>query len=107
MGDAILDDRGALVGAATEALINAAQHSGTSSNIHIPRSGGGRRDVWVTDQGKGFDQEDSPGRQARAGGFGRRKDGPARRQRTESRPPGEGTEVHLVMPGVKAMGATA
>ena len=106
VGDATLDDRGrALVGAATEALINAAQHSGTSRISIFLEVNGDTADVWVTDQGKGFDQNTVPadrrgladsvfGRIARHGGTAT----------VESRP-GEGTEVHLIMPGVKAVGA--
>jgi signal transduction histidine kinase len=106
VGDATLDDRGrALVSAATEALINAAQHSGTSRISIFLEVNGDTADVWVTDQGKGFDQNTVPadrrgladsvfGRIARHGGTAT----------VESRP-GEGTEVHLIMPGVKAVGA--
>jgi len=58
VGDATLDDRGrALVSAATEALINAAQHSGTSRISIFLEVNGDTADVWVTDQGKGFDQQ--------------------------------------------------
>lgn len=106
VGDATLDDRGrALVGAATEALINAAQHSGAGRISIFLEVDGETADVWVTDQGKGFDQKTVPsdrrgladsvfGRMARHGGSAT----------VESRP-GEGTEVHLIMPGVKAVGA--
>jgi phage shock protein PspC (stress-responsive transcriptional regulator) len=105
VGDATLDDRGrALVGAATEALINAAQHSGAGRISIFLEVEGDIADVWVTDQGKGFDQKTVPpdrrgladsvfGRMSRHGGSAA----------VESRP-GEGTEVHLVMPGVKAIG---
>lgn len=106
VGDATLDDRGrALVGAATEALINAAQHSETSRISIFLEVADDTADVWVTDQGKGFDQKTVPGdrrgladsvvgRMVRHGGSAT----------VESRP-GEGTEVHLVMPGVRAIGA--
>jgi signal transduction histidine kinase/phage shock protein PspC (stress-responsive transcriptional regulator) len=105
VGDATLDDKGrALVGAATEALINAAQHSGAGRISIFLEVGGETADVWVTDQGKGFDQKTVPpdrrgladsvfGRMSRHGGSAA----------VESRP-GEGTEVHLIMPGVKAIG---
>jgi phage shock protein PspC (stress-responsive transcriptional regulator) len=106
VGDATLDDHGrALVAAATEALINAAQHSGAGRISIFLEVDGEIADVWVTDQGKGFDQKTVPpdrrgladsvfGRMARHGGSAV----------VESRP-GEGTEVHLVMPGIKPVGA--
>jgi phage shock protein PspC (stress-responsive transcriptional regulator) len=106
VGDATLDDHGrALVAAATEALINAAQHSGAGRISIFLEVDGETADVWVTDQGKGFDQKTVPpdrrgladsvfGRMARHGGSAV----------VESRP-GEGTEVHLVMPGIKPVGA--
>ena len=105
VGDATLDERGrALVGAATEALINAAQHSGAGRISIFLEVDGDTADVWVTDQGKGFDQKTVPpdrrgladsvfGRMSRHGGSAV----------VESRP-GEGTEVHLAMPGMKATG---
>ncbi|HUP16444.1 MAG TPA: PspC domain-containing protein [Acidimicrobiia bacterium] len=105
VGDATLDDKGrALIGAATEALINAAQHSGAGRISIFLEIDGDTADVWVTDQGKGFDQKTVPpdrrgladsvfGRMSRHGGSAD----------VESRP-GEGTEVHLIMPGVKAIG---
>jgi len=105
VGDATLDDHGrALIGAATEALINAAQHSGAGRISIFLEVGGDTADVWVTDQGKGFDQKTVPpdrrgladsvfGRMSRHGGSAA----------VESRP-GEGTEVHLIMPGLKSIG---
>ncbi|MGQ0847857.1 MAG: ATP-binding protein [Actinomycetota bacterium] len=103
VGDATLDDRGrALVAASTEAMINAAQHSGADRISVYLEVEDGTAEVWVTDQGKGFDQATVPadrrglsdsvfGRIARHGGTAT----------IESRP-GEGTEVHLVMPGMTA-----
>jgi signal transduction histidine kinase/phage shock protein PspC (stress-responsive transcriptional regulator) len=105
VGDATLDDRGrALVGAATEALINAAQHSGAGRISMYLEVEGETAEVFVTDQGKGFDQAIvPPDRRGLADSvFGRmlRHGGSAT---VESRP-GEGTEVHLVMPGMKPVG---
>jgi signal transduction histidine kinase len=105
VGDATLDDRGrALVGAATEAMINAAQHSGAGRMSVYLEVGEGAAEVWVTDQGQGFDKTTVPsdrrgladsvtGRMIRHGGVAV----------VESQP-GEGTEVHLTMPGVKPAG---
>ena len=105
VGDATLEEHGrALVAAATEALINAAQHSGASRISIFLEIDAETAEVWITDQGKGFDQKIVPsdrrgladsvfGRMARHGGHAA----------VESRP-GEGTEVHLVMPGIKAIG---
>ena len=106
VGDATLDDRGrALVGAATEALINAAQHSGSGRISIFLEVDGDTAEVWITDQGKGFDQKTVPSdRRGLADSvFGRmlRHGGSAA---VESRP-GEGTEVHLTMPGLSSIGA--
>jgi signal transduction histidine kinase len=106
VGDATLDERGrALVAAATEAMVNAAQHSGAGRISVYLEVDGETAEAWITDQGKGFDQASvSPdrrgladsvvGRMTRHGGYAS----------VESRP-GEGTEVHLVMSGVRAVGA--
>ncbi|MGH8928533.1 MAG: ATP-binding protein [Acidimicrobiia bacterium] len=106
VGDALLDDRGrALVGAATEAMINAAQHSGASRISIYLEVDSDAAEVWVTDQGKGFDLKSVRpdrggltnsvlGRMARQGGSAI----------VDSRP-GEGTEVHLVLPGLRPVEA--
>ena len=106
VGDATLDDRGrALVGAATEALINAAQHSGAGRISIFLEVEGETADVWVTDQGKGFDQTTVPSdRRGLADSVFRRMTRHGGTATVESRP-GEGTEVHLIMPGIKPVGA--
>ena len=105
VGDATLDERGrALVGAATEAMINAAQHSGAGRISVYLEVDEATAELWVTDQGKGFDKasissdrrglaDSITGRMVRHGGTAV----------VESQS-GEGTEVHLTMPGVTAAG---
>lgn len=103
VGEATMDTRGrALVAAATEAMVNSAKHSGTGKLSVYMEVEGSTGEVWVTDQGNGFDksevsgdrkgiQESIVGRMSRHGGTAV----------VESRR-GEGTEVHLVMPGLRA-----
>lgn len=102
--DARFDVRGAaLVAAASEAMINAANHSGTDRVSVYLEVEGGTAEVWVTDQGKGFDRATVPtdrrglsesieGRMSRQGG-----------STVVISSLGEGTEVHLSMPGVEAV----
>ena len=102
VGDARLDSRGsALVAAATEAMVNAVTHSGSDRVSVYLEVGEGRAEVWITDQGNGFDRaqvardrkglaESIEKRIARQGGTA-----------AISSRPGEGTEVHLVLPGVE------
>lgn len=100
VGDAALpsDRQGALVGAATEAMMNAAKHSGADRVSVFAEATNGSVDVFVTDQGTGFDpdtvdgdrrgvSESIKGRMVRHGGFAA----------VESSV-GGGTEVHLTMP---------
>ncbi len=99
VGDAELDERlAAMVAAAGEALTNAARHSGTDRISLYAEATGEGVEVWVSDQGTGFDPSGVPadrqgiarsirGRMARHGGVAR-----------IDSVPGEGTEVHLVMP---------
>ncbi len=98
VGDAALDDRTrAVVGAATEAMVNAAKHSGEPRVSVYLEVDEGTAEVWVTDQGKGFDRllvpDDRRGisesiiaRMSRNGGLAE-----------VNSSPGEGTEVHLVL----------
>ena len=103
VGDATLDDRTrAMVGAATEAMVNSAKHSGEpriSVYLEVDEE---QAELWVTDQGKGFNAEDISddrrgisesimGRMTRHGGLAE-----------VNTVPGEGTEVHLTMAGVAA-----
>lgn len=97
VGDHPLDARtGALVGAASEAMTNAAKHSGAERISLYLEAGEGRLEVYVTDQGKGFELADASrhrglansimGRMERAGGSA-----------VIDSVPGEGTEVALRM----------
>lgn len=99
VGEAYLDDAiRALVAASTEAIVNAAKHSGAAEVSVYAEVADGRADVWVADLGSGFDPETVPddrrglsdsihGRMNRIGGGAL----------LDTRP-GEGTEVHLWAP---------
>jgi signal transduction histidine kinase len=89
----------ALVSAATEAMMNAAEHSGAAKVSVFAEAGDGKVDVFVTDQGVGFDPasvngdrrgitESIEGRMKRHGG-----------KATVESEVGGGTEVHLSMSG--------
>ncbi len=96
VGDRPLDDAAVtLVAATSEAMANAARHSGARSVSVYVECTGDAVEAWVTDQGKGFDTggipEDRKGisesitaRMSRAGG-----------EASVFSTPGEGTEVHL------------
>jgi signal transduction histidine kinase len=101
VGDAVLphDKTEALIGAATEAMMNAAKHSGAPKISVYAEAADGSVDVYVSDQGVGFDP-DIVGDDRR----GIRESIEARMQRhggtaTIDTTPGEGTEVHLSMNG--------
>jgi signal transduction histidine kinase len=101
VGDALLDERTrALVAAASEALVNAAKHSGeakVSLYLELDQEGA---EVWVTDQGRGFDPgQVAPDRRGIAESITGRMTRHSGSSQIESRP-GEGTEVHLTLPGV-------
>lgn len=99
VGDHPIDaSTAALIGAASEAMVNAAKHSGSGRISLFFEVGEGEMSVYVTDQGKGFDTKtvrtDRRGiaqsivnRVQKAGGTA-----------FISSEPGEGTEVHLTMP---------
>ncbi len=99
VNDVGADDRiGAVVKAATEAMHNAARHSGAGKVSVYAEVQGGTLEVFVSDHGAGFDPEAVPddrrgvrdsivGRMSRHGG--------SAEIRSE---PGEGTEVYLEMP---------
>jgi signal transduction histidine kinase len=99
VGDAGMDDRlQALVAAAGEAVVNAARHSGAPSVSLYTEVGEEAVEVWVSDQGKGFDPAAVPpdrrgisqsvvGRMQRHGGSA-----------TVTSTVGEGTEVYLRLP---------
>ena len=54
-GDLPPDRKSALVGAATEAMMNAAKHSGADRISVFAEANDGTVEVFVTDQGSGFD----------------------------------------------------
>ncbi len=99
VGDAATDeDLSALVAAAGEALMNAAKHSGADRVSVYAELTDDAVDVWVSDQGSGFDPAAVPpdrrgiadsirGRVGRHGGSVEIVSSPA-----------DGTEVHLMMP---------
>ena len=103
VGDAALDDMArALLAASTEAMVNAAKHSGADEVSVYVEVAEGRADVFVADLGHGFDLSSIPGdrrglsdsikgRMERAGGGA-----------TVDTRPGEGTEVHLWAPATPA-----
>ena len=101
VGEASLpsDKQDALISAATESMMNAAKHSGAVKVSVYAEMANGAVDVYVTDQGGGFDR-DSVGEDRR----GIRESIEARMQRHGGRATiesiaGEGTEVHLTMIG--------
>jgi signal transduction histidine kinase/phage shock protein PspC (stress-responsive transcriptional regulator) len=104
VGEASLpsDKHEALISAATEAMMNAAKHSGAAKVSVYSEMADGTIDVYVTDQGDGFDR-DSVGEDRR----GIRESIEARMQRhggtaTIESIAGEGTEIHLTMNGASS-----
>lgn len=99
VGDAPLDDRmRALAGAAGEALTNAAKHAGVSRISLFAEATDLQAEVFVTDQGTGFDVNGVNGdRRGIADSIIGRMDRHGGRAEIHSEP-GEGTEVHLSMP---------
>ncbi len=99
VGDAPLDEKlSALVHAATEAMINAAKHSGSDSISVYVEVQDGEAHAYVRDHGKGFDPSGVPadrrGIAESIVGRMKRYGGTALINSTH----GEGTEVHLRMP---------
>ncbi|MFO7549483.1 MAG: PspC domain-containing protein [Acidimicrobiia bacterium] len=99
VGDVPIDDRmQSLVQAAGEAITNAAKHSGARRVSVYAEVSDGTVEVWVADQGDGFDPEAVPthrrGISESIVGRMRRHGGSAE----VTAEPGEGTEVHLVLP---------
>jgi len=96
VGDAAMDDAvRALVAASGEAITNAAKHSGAGLISVFAEATDETADVFVSDQGKGFDLENADpdrkgitesivGRMERAGG-----------EAIITTTPGEGTEIHM------------
>jgi len=99
VGDTAIDaDVSALVAATREALINAAKHSGERSVSLFSEVGDDEIEVFVTDQGKGFEPaaigDDRHGIAESVVGRIQRHGGSVDIQSKA----GEGTEVHLVLP---------
>ena len=99
VGDLPVDERvRALIDAAGEAATNAAKHSGARTISIYAEIADGTADVYVRDEGKGFDAgEQAPDRRGISESIvGRmeRNGGTA----TISSSPSEGTEVHLTLP---------
>ncbi|MDJ0664814.1 MAG: ATP-binding protein [Acidimicrobiia bacterium] len=99
VGDMTLNDAGfALVAAAGEAMTNAAKHSGAPKVSVFAEVGDEDAEIFVTDQGKGFDPGTIPdGRHGIKDSLIARM----KRQGGESEitsEPGEGTEVRLTLP---------
>jgi signal transduction histidine kinase/phage shock protein PspC (stress-responsive transcriptional regulator) len=98
VGDsAMTEDLHALTQAAGEAMTNAARHSGASRVSVFAEVADGKVDVYVADQGKGFDPDVvAPERRGLADSIrGRMKRHGGEVVITSN--PGEGTEVHLSM----------
>jgi signal transduction histidine kinase len=99
VGDAPVDDRvQSLVQAAGEAITNAARHSGARRVSVYAEVSDGAVEVWVADQGDGFELEAVP---ADRRGISESIVGRMRRHGGSAEvvaEPGEGTEVHLVLP---------
>ncbi|MGI9585128.1 MAG: ATP-binding protein [Acidimicrobiia bacterium] len=93
------DRHTALVGAATEAMMNAAEHSGADKVSVFAEASGEVVEIFITDQGAGFDpetvDEDRKGLSESVVGRMQRHGGSAKID-SES---GVGTEVHLRMSG--------
>ncbi len=96
VGDHPVDERArAVIGAASEAMVNAAKHSGADRMSLYMEVEQDRLEVFITDQGKGFDPENIP-----ADRKGLSESIRARVERvggsvTVDSEPGEGTEVML------------
>jgi signal transduction histidine kinase/phage shock protein PspC (stress-responsive transcriptional regulator) len=100
VGDRPIGDRGrALVQASVEAMTNAAKHSGSDKVSVYAEANDQAIDIWVSDQGSGFDPEDLPEERL---GIKESIHGRMERHRgvadITSSPEG-GTEVHLHMDG--------
>jgi len=89
----------AIVGAATEAMMNAADHSGADKVSVFAEASATGVEIFVTDQGSGFDAdtigEDRRGIAESINGRMTRNGGTAHIESTR----GVGTEVHLTIPG--------
>lgn len=101
VGDSSLpsDKQAALVGAATEAMMNAAKHSGADRVSVFAEASDGAVEVFVTDQGKGFVVDDvDDDRRGLAESIRGRMNRHGGNAEVDSEI-GVGTEVHLTMSG--------
>jgi signal transduction histidine kinase len=93
------DRHKALVGSATEAMMNAAAHSGADKVSVFAEASGEVVEIFITDQGSGFDpeavDEDRKGLSESVTGRMQRHGGSAKIESD----PGVGTEIHLRMSG--------
>lgn len=93
------DRQAALVGAATEAMMNAAKHSGAPKVSLFAEVAGGSVDVFITDQGSGVDTTDiGAGRKGVTESIRGRMHRHGGKAHIDSEP-GVGTEIHLTMFG--------
>lgn len=99
VGDHPVDERGrTLIAAATEAMVNAAKHSGAERMSLFLEVEGDRLEVFITDQGKGFDPDAiAEDRRGIAESIRARMERIGGTVSIESEP-GEGTEVMLGLP---------
>jgi signal transduction histidine kinase len=92
----------ALAGAAAEAMVNAAKHSGADRVSVYLEVEAERADVWVSDQGSGFAPEEvGPDRRGMSHSIVDRMVRNGGQAEVSSKA-GEGTEVHLWFEGVRA-----
>jgi signal transduction histidine kinase len=99
VGDHLLDKESApLIGAASEAMVNAAKHSGADRLSLYLEAEDEKLTVYVTDQGKGFDLDKvAPDRKGIAESIKSRVENAGGTVEINSEP-GDGTEVVLRMP---------
>ena len=89
-----------------EACINAREHSGCADNrmylrfVGTTEGGGSRIDIWITDHGRGFDQQEARVRRQRLGATHKRGWGlqiiEAHMDEVEITTSAQGTTIHMV-----------
>ncbi len=100
VGDRAIGPRGAaLVQAATEAMTNAVRHSGADRVSVYAEATDETIDVWISDQGSGFDVDEVPEERLGISESIVRRMQRHRGSAEINSTPGEGTEVHLRMKG--------
>lgn len=99
VGDVAVDDRAkSLVGAASEAIVNAAKHSGATRISLYSEVSDDEVAIYVTDQGKGFEPSTVAGDRKGISGSIKGRVEKAGGTVVITSEPGEGTEVILTMP---------